>query len=137
MKKTMIILAGLLTVTQAMAAPMYRPYASCISPNNLTNIDVKQNVDPSDVANPFIVSISRAIRGNKITLAELNAIKNPVQAKDVLESFKSTGNQTAYGFELTITNESPLNMAGEYKAYFTDFLGRSIINCSYQITFGN
>ncbi len=138
MKNLIVILIGLLlTVTSVMAETVYRPYASCTSPNQNTTIEIMQNMDRTDVLNPYRVSVIRAVRGHKISFTNHNAVKIPVHRKDVLEVFQSYGNKPTHAFELWVTTTSPLTMTGQYKAYYVDVLGRSVVYCSHHVTFGN
>lgn len=133
----MLVMVGLFSVTQVNAEAVYRPYATCTSPNQRTNIEVMQNTDAKDVSNPFVVSVERMIRGNQISFKNQNALRIPIQRKDVLELFQSHGNKDNYFFELLITNHEPVNMMGQFRATFVDMLGGSVVYCSYHVTLGN
>lgn len=135
MKKMLFVLSGLLLISNAMAEPIYRPYASCISPNNNTNLEIMQNTDAKNVAHPYKISVNRMVRGNKISIDNLNTFKVPVQRKDVLEIFQSFDSKPLYAFELIISTAAPFT--GQHRAIFADVLGRSVVYCSYHITFGN
>ena len=137
MKNLMLTMVVLLSVSQAKAESFYRPYASCLSTNHKTTIEIMQNTDVSDVTHPFSFSIDRSVNGNKVSMMNQTAITVPGLMKNELEAFRSSGEKSKYAFELTITKASPLNMTGEFKSKFTDFLGSSVIYCSYHITFGN
>lgn len=128
-------MVGLLSVTHVMAEPVYRPYASCISPNNNTNIEIMQNTDAKNVTHPYMISLNRIVRGSKISLSNLNTVKVPVHRKDVLEIFQSFDAKPLYHFELLVSTTAPF--AGQYRAIYNDVLGRSVVYCSYHITFGN
>jgi hypothetical protein len=137
MKNLMLVLVGLFSITQVSAEPVYRPYATCTSPNRLTNIEIKQNTDTKDTAHAFSISLNRQVRGQQINLTDRNALRVPVLRKDVLEMFQSFENNPAYAFELIITQISPATMMGQFKGYYFDLLGRSVVYCSHHVTFGN
>ena len=97
-----------------------------------------QNTDAKDVSNPFNITIVRSLGGNKISLMNQIAMRNPVQRKDVLELFQSFGNKPMYTFELMVTTTVPAHSySGEYRGFYSDLLGRSVVYCSYHVTFGN
>ena len=137
MNKMILVLVGILSLNQALAAPVFRPYISCISTSHATNIEIMQNMDSQDASNPYKISVVRSIKGNKVSMMNQNAVKAPVQTKNDLEIFQNFSDQSAYSFELVISKNSPINMMGQYKSKFTDMLGHSVVYCSYHVTFEN
>ena len=137
MKKLMFLLVGLLSTNSVMAESVYRPYASCVSANNNTSIEIMQNTDSKDASHPFSFNVTRMMRGNQISLKAQNAVRVPIHRKDVLEMFHGFENKTGYQFELVVFNQSPASMVGQLKASFYDVLGRSVVYCSHHITLGN
>jgi hypothetical protein len=135
MKKMMLLVVGLFSVTQVMADPIYRPYATCTAPNNKTDIRIMQNTDAKDKSMPFSFSVERMIQGNKVSMHDQGAVKIPVENKNVLEMFQSF-ELSEYAFNLVVSNATSL-LSGEYKGVFTDIHGSTVVYCSHDITFGN
>jgi len=132
----MFLVVGLLSATQVMADPIFRPYATCVSQSNQLNIKIMQNTNPDDKsAAPYLFTVDYNLRGNTMTKADQGAVKVNVDNKNVLEMFQSF-ELSPYHFSLIVTAATGLD-EGVTKGLFADSHLAMTVMCSHDVTFGN
>jgi hypothetical protein len=136
--KTTLILMGMVFSVHAYAQTqgddsMFRPYVSCVSVKGTTAIEVVQNVDKSDEATPFQITIEKITNGKTAKFENVVATRIPNKNKNVLDYFEGVSVKDNYRFQLTIARL--MNDEGHI-AYLIDSSGRRVVNCNYHITFG-
>ena len=136
MKNIMFLVVGLLSATQVMADPIFRPYATCVSQSKQLNIKIMQNTDAKDkTAAPFVFTIDYDVRGSTTTMTDQGAVKVDLGDKRVLEMFQSF-ELAPYHFSLMISSTPTLD-EGTFKGLFADSHVAMVVMCSHDITFDN